>query len=85
MSADTFFIARKVDKNITKLPLHIQKKVMVAFSHIKENPVGGIKLHGELEMYYKYRLGDYRIVYSFDEKKSIVIVVKIEHRQGVYK
>ena len=42
-------------------------------------------MHGELEGYYKYRLGDYRIIYIFDAKKSTVEIQTIEHRQGVYK
>jgi mRNA interferase RelE/StbE len=85
MPAKSFILAQKVDKNLSKLPLRIQKKILKSFEIIKTNPVAGIKLHGELEKYFKYRVGDYRIVYTFDTKKSIVIVVKIEHRQGVYK
>jgi mRNA interferase RelE/StbE len=85
MSAKSLILAQKVDKNFSKLPIRIQKKILRSFENIKANPVSGIKLHGELEDYFKYRVGDYRIVYAFDAKKSIVIVVKIEHRQGVYK
>ena len=85
MPAKSFILAQKVDKNLSKLPLHIQKKILKCFEIIKTNPVAGIKLHGELENYFKYRVGDYRIVYTFDSKKSLIIVVKIEHRQGVYK
>lgn len=85
MPAKSLILAQKVDKNFSKLPPRIQKKILKSFENIKTNPVSGIKLHGELENYFKYRVGDYRIVYAFDTKKSMVIVVKIEHRQGVYK
>jgi mRNA interferase RelE/StbE len=85
MPAKTFIVAQKVDKNFSQLPIRIQKKILKSFEIIKTNPVAGIKLHGELEKYFKYRVGDYRIVYSFDAKESRVLVVKIEHRQGVYK
>lgn len=85
MPAKSLILAQKVDKSFSKLPIRIQKKILKSFENIKINPVSDIKLHVELENYFKYWVGDYRIVYSFDTKKSIVIVVKIEHRQGVYK
>jgi mRNA interferase RelE/StbE len=85
MPAKSLILAQKVDKSFSKLPIRIQKKILKGFENIKANPVTDIKLPGDLENYFKYRVGDYRIVYSFDIKKSMVIVVKIEHRLGVYK
>lgn len=49
------------------------------------NNLQGEKLHGELLGYSKHRVGDYRIVYLFDKKEGKIAVLKIEHRQGVYK
>ena len=85
MPAKNLQLAQNADKNLSKLPKHIQTKILFSFDKIKENPVSGIKLHGELKNYYKFRVGDYRIVYRFNSKESLVKVVKIEHRQGVYK
>ena len=85
MSAKKLQLAQSVDKNLPKLPKHIQTKIISSFDKIMQNPVSGIKLHGELKDYYKFRVGDYRIVYSFNSKESLIQIVKIEHRQGVYK
>jgi mRNA interferase RelE/StbE len=85
MSAKNLHLAQSVDKNLSKLPKHIQAKIISSFDKIIQNPVSGIKLHGELKNYYKFRVGDYRIVYSFNTKESLVQIVKIEHRQGVYR
>lgn len=85
MPAEFFTIPKKVNKSISKLPLRIQNKINQAFDKIKENPISGVKLGGELSSYYKLRVGDYRIMYLFDSKKSEVFIVKVEHRQGVYK
>ena len=76
---------KSVRKHLKKLPMSIHGKVIKALDLIKNNPLSGEKLHGELKNYYKYRVGDYRIVYQFDSKTSTVIVVKVEHRQGVYR
>lgn len=85
MSAKHLIVEKQVRKKLLKLPKHIHIKIIKALSTIQENPLSGQKLKGELADYYKFRVGDYRIVYMFDYKTSTVEVVKIEHRQGVYK
>ena len=85
MPAKSVVVEKHARKRLLKLPLSIHKRIIRALEIIQENPLIGVKLHGELEKYYKYRVGDYRIVYSFDSKESTVTVVKVEHRQGVYK
>ena len=85
MPAKTFIISKKANKESLKLPLKIHQKISQAFKVIKENPLAGPKLGGELGDSRKFRLGDYRIIYKFDKENSSVEVVKIEHRQGIYK
>lgn len=85
MPAKHFIVSRKIDKSTLKFPKKIQKRITDIYNIIQQNPLLGEKLHGELEDYYKLRIGDYRIIYRFDAKKSLVEVVKIEHRQGVYR
>ena len=85
MPAKALVVDKNADKRFLKLPVYIQRRVIHAYDKLKQNPVAGIKLHGEFAGYYKYRLGDYRIVYTFDTKTGTVEVVTIEHRQGVYK
>lgn len=85
MSAKYLITRQSVRKNLKKLPLHVHEKIIRILNKIQENPLIGVKLHGELADYYKLRVGDYRIVYKFDKKASIVEMVKIEHRQGVYR
>ena len=85
MLAKSLLLEKPAQKRLLKLPIHIHKRVIKALETIQENPLIGVKLHGELNDYYKYRIGDYRIVYTFNTKESIVTVVKVEHRQGVYK
>lgn len=85
MAVKNLQLARSVDKSLSKLPKNIQSKVILSFDKIRQNPISGIRLHGELKNYYKFRVGDYRVIYRFNIKESLVQVVKIEHRQGVYK
>ena len=85
MPAKSILVERASRKKLLKLPVNIHKRIIDAFDSIQQNPLIGEKLHGELKGYYKLRLGDYRIVYKFDSRESRVVVVKIEHRQGVYR
>jgi mRNA interferase RelE/StbE len=47
-------------------------------------PRGSQKLAGEAE-HYRIRQGAYRIVYSVDDERRTVEVVKIGHRREVYR
>lgn len=85
MPAKSVIVEKSARKRLLKLPVKIHRRIVGALEILQANPLAGVKLHGELDGYYKYKLGDYRIVYTFDNKEKIVIVVKIEHRQGVYK
>ncbi len=85
MTAKIFVVEKRADKEFLKLPRNIQEKIINAYSTLKLNPIAQAKLKGALSQFYKFRVGDYRIVYIFNSKDSILAVVKIEHRQGVYK
>ena len=85
MPAKYFAIPKKVNKAISKFPKRVLNRINQSFDTLKQNPIAGTKLGGQLSNYYKFRLGDYRIIYRFDAKNSTIVIEKIEHRQGVYK
>lgn len=85
MPAKDLVIQKSARKQLLKLPISIHKKIVKSLDNIQNNPIAAPKLQGKLKNYHKLRVGDYRIVYKFDSNKSVVEVVKIEHRQGVYK
>jgi mRNA interferase RelE/StbE len=65
------------------------KKFKEKFSHAVEelasNPLSGKPLQGELKGCYSYRIGDYRVVYSFSSHAQTLTIVKIDHRRQVYR
>ncbi len=85
MPAKSLVLERAARKKLLKLPINIHQRIIESLEKIQKDHLIGEKLHGELKGYFKLRLGDYRIVYTFDKKTSTVKVVKLEHRQGVYK
>lgn len=85
MPAKHFIVDSEADKSLTKIPRYIRDKIIDKLGLIEQNPLIGIKLGGKLKDFYKCRVGDYRIIYSFESKRSMVFIAKIEHRQGVYR
>ena len=49
---------------------------------VDPRPIGCQKLAGQEK--YRIRQGDYRIIYSIEDNKLIVVVVKVGHRKEVY-
>ncbi|MDF5707504.1 MAG: type II toxin-antitoxin system RelE/ParE family toxin [Nostoc sp. S4] len=41
-------------------------------------------LKGDYTGYYRYRIGDYRVIYSIDDEVVQVLVMAVAHRNEVY-
>ena len=55
-------------------------------THLIKSPAKlGKQLKGEYSGFFKYRIGDWRVVYYLDEENSTVTITKIGHRREVYK
>lgn len=44
----------------------------------------GERLQGTLSQFWKYRVGDYRIICSLEHDRLVVLVVRIGHRKEIY-
>ncbi len=44
-----------------------------------------LRLKGDKNQLWCYRVGDYRIIYSFNESELWVLVVHVAHRKEVYR
>ena len=65
----------------------LAKKIARCLEQLEHNPRfhPNIKaLKGNLAGYYRYRLGDYRVIYSIDDQVLVVAVIEIAHRKEVY-
>jgi mRNA interferase RelE/StbE len=45
----------------------------------------GQRLQGTLSEFWKYRVGDYRLICSLEDDRLVVLVLRIGHRREVYK
>jgi len=78
-------IKKSAVKEIEHLPRKEIKAILVTIASLSENPRphGCKKLSGQEK--YRIRCGDYRVLYSIEDKVLIVFVVKVGHRKDVYR
>lgn len=77
--------AQKVYANADKA---LSKKIVRCLQQLEENPRShpNIKaLKGDFAGLYRYRMGDYRVIYSIEDEVVRVFVVAIAHRSEAYK
>jgi mRNA interferase RelE/StbE len=66
----------------------ITKKLTKCFEYLEKNPYksNNIKrLSGRLENFFRFRIGEYRVIYSVNENKKVVEIFSIKHRKDAYK
>lgn len=44
----------------------------------------GAPLSGNYSGYYRYRMGDYRIIYEINDDEIVIYVVRVGHRKEIY-
>jgi mRNA interferase RelE/StbE len=52
---------------------------------LAQDPHQGIPLKGAKNVLWRYRVGDYRVLYSFSQAELWLLVVHIAHRREVYR
>ena len=66
----------------------IRTQIQAAIDSLQTQPLAGPKirrLQGLLHRYYRYRVGEYRVVYFVAKRERIVYVEYIQHRKEVYR
>jgi len=76
-----------VEEDLGKLNKSTVKKILSRIeSYLARDPKGlGKPLKGEFQGYWRYRWGDYRVIYKISEREILIIVLRISHRKEVYK
>lgn len=74
-------------KDLKKLNITIAKKIAKKVkNNLIQNPIElGTQLKGNLKGFYRYRIGEYRVIYVLDHKEKKVIILNVNHRKKIYK
>lgn len=72
---------KNLDTSVQRLIMKWLKKNLVGC----ENPrVHGKALLGNLKGYWRYRVGNYRVLCDIEDQKVTILVVEIGHRKEIY-
>jgi mRNA interferase RelE/StbE len=82
-------LSNKARKFYETSPLVLAKRLDECFQELEIDPYHGPRIKrlktGPKEKLYRYRLGDFRIIYEIYEMEIIVLVLKIAKREDAYK
>ncbi|MHC4693831.1 MAG: type II toxin-antitoxin system RelE family toxin [Planctomycetota bacterium] len=78
-------IKKSAAKELEALPKKDLPRIIKRIQTLAQNPRpdGSQKLSGKEQ--YRVRQGDYRIVYSIEDKDRIIDIFKIGHRREIYR
>ncbi len=80
----TVEIPNRVAKIIRRLPRSLLPRLLDALAELERAPHAGLQLKGYEGRYFRVRVADWRIVYTIEEDRLIVVVVELAHRREVY-
>jgi mRNA interferase RelE/StbE len=76
---------RSVQKDFKHLGQEAAAMVMKAIrSKLLEEPRAGKQLQGKIDLW-SFRVGTYRVLYTFSDQELWILVVSVGHRKEVYK
>ena len=79
-------LAKAAKRDLQRLEKETQRRVANQLQILSETPrpPGVIKLRGA-ENEWRFRVGDYRIIYEIDDGEHLITVLRIRHRREVYR
>jgi len=71
----------RLDKTVA---LRISKFLFQRLARLENPRQIGECLQGQLSDYWKYRVGDYRLICSIEDERLVVVVIRVGHRREIY-
>ncbi len=78
-------IEQKVSKEIESLPKAVIQSVFETIEDLKTHPrPTNVKKLVEKDGW-RIRIGNYRVLYTIDDKKKLISIYRVKHRKDVYR
>jgi mRNA interferase RelE/StbE len=76
---------RKVAKKLDKTTLQRVVSYLDSLAETSDPRIQGKALTGDFSGYWRYRLGNYRIIAEIKDSELVIIAINIGHRSSVYR
>ena len=77
--------SNRAKKSIQKIPAPYRKRIERIILALATNPWAGKPLKGEMKGLHSLRIWPYRVLYIINESKTVIEIVDVGHRQGIYR
>ena len=77
--------SKRVRKDFRKIPERDANRLLKAIKLLAEDPLPSHSKKLKGEELFRIRIGNYRVIYSMEDDKMIIAVVKVGHRKDVYR
>ena len=86
MSSYEIVFVRSARKELQSLPHGVSERILDKIELLATNPRSpdSRKLHGYSDLW-RIRTGEYRVVYSIDDKNQVITVFIVRHRSDAYR
>jgi mRNA interferase RelE/StbE len=74
-------------RDLRKLDPSIARRIAQRINWLAENldNIQRERLTGDLAVFYKFRIGAYRVLYEVIEDESVIVIHQIGHRREIYR
>jgi mRNA interferase RelE/StbE len=83
----TRFYHQELDKSLAKIPLNGQKRIVAKIREVALNPYAPnhnlTKLQGREG--YRLQVGEWRVIYEFQDDRLVMLFLELGARGGIYK
>jgi mRNA interferase RelE/StbE len=74
--------AKKADKDLQKLPSHIQQRIVEKIKLLREDLTGDVKHLTNFIPQYRLRVGDYRALFEISD--NTIVIHRVLHCKDAY-
>lgn len=78
-------IKKSAARELARISARDRSRIVHAIDDLKEHPLSGSPLKGELRGIRRIRVGDYRVLYEIGSKELTILVVRVAGRGNVYR
>lgn len=72
-------------RHLKRLDGEVRERIIEGVREVSERPYLGSTLIFDERRLYKFRVGDYRIIYEINEEEKAVLFLIVDHRRRVYR
>ncbi|MCI0440095.1 MAG: type II toxin-antitoxin system RelE/ParE family toxin [Chloroflexi bacterium] len=80
-------LERTAERQLRNLPQSLRRRIDLLIERLSNNPRprGAIKLSGRTNEGWRVRVGEYRILYTINDRERVVSIYRIAHRREAYR